>query len=495
MDDRPVTVCHRVVFAAPRKVEVQKEILAGPEAGQVVVKTLVSAISPGTEMLFYRGQAPAGISVDATIAALGADDVAYPLHYGYACVGEVVGVGANVDPAWRGALVFAFHPHASYFCAPLSEVQRVPEQLAPERAVLLPTMETAVNFVMDGRPTIGERVAVVGQGIVGLITTALLAKFPLSSLTAVDPLPRRRAMAIQMGASTTLTPEDVSADPAADTDRADLAYEISGSPAALNTAIALTGFAGRIVIGSWYGQKQAPIDLGGAFHRSRIRLISSQVSTIDPTWSGRWDKARRLGVAWAMLAQVDTTGLITQRFPMTQAAAAYRLIDAHPDETIQVLLEYDMCCVLRILPVNVDSEHATRNTQQNGVKPMYTLAVKRDFVAQHYLIGGDWGAENFWHSHHYQLELLLEGDMLDQHGYLVDIVDVEQNLQTVVEHYRDKTLNDLPEFTELNPSIEHFTRIICLTLAARLNAATLRTLTVKIWENEIAWASYRHLIQ
>lgn len=122
---------------------------------------------------------------------------------------------------------------------------------------------------------------------------------------------------------------------------------------------------------------------------------------------------------------------------------------------------------------------------------MYTLAVKRDFVAQHFLIGGDWGAENEWHSHHYQVEVQLEGATLDQHGYMVDIVDVEENLNAIVAHYRDKTLNDLPEFDGLNPSIEHFTRIICTTLAERIKADNLQTLTVKIWENEIAWAAYR----
>jgi 6-pyruvoyltetrahydropterin/6-carboxytetrahydropterin synthase len=126
---------------------------------------------------------------------------------------------------------------------------------------------------------------------------------------------------------------------------------------------------------------------------------------------------------------------------------------------------------------------------------MYSLAVKRDFVAQHFLIGGDWGDENKWHSHHYQLELVLEGDTLDQHGYLVDIVDVEQNLASLVAHYRDKTLNELPEFAGLNPSIEHFTRIVCLSLAERLQAPTLTALTVRIWENEIAWAAYRCLLR
>lgn len=123
---------------------------------------------------------------------------------------------------------------------------------------------------------------------------------------------------------------------------------------------------------------------------------------------------------------------------------------------------------------------------------MYTVAVKRDFVAQHYLIGGDWGSENEEHSHHYAIELRLDGATLDQHGYLVDIVEIEQQLDTVVSYYRDETLNDLPEFSDLNPSIEHFARILCLTFASRITAPNLNALTVVIWENEIAWASYCH---
>ena len=122
---------------------------------------------------------------------------------------------------------------------------------------------------------------------------------------------------------------------------------------------------------------------------------------------------------------------------------------------------------------------------------MYTLAVKRDFVAQHYLIGGDWGPENDLHSHHYVVELRLEGVELDQHGYLVDIVEVEANLDQLVDYYRDHTLNDLPEFEGLNPSIEHFSRIICRTLFERITAPNIDTFTVTIWENDIAWASYR----
>lgn len=122
---------------------------------------------------------------------------------------------------------------------------------------------------------------------------------------------------------------------------------------------------------------------------------------------------------------------------------------------------------------------------------MYTLAVQRDFVAQHFLIGGDWGAENQWHSHHYYLEIRLEGATLDQHGYLVDIVHVEDLLAQIVAQYRDKTLNDLPLFAGLNPSIEHFCRIVCTWFSEQLHAPNISAVSVRIWENEIAWASYR----
>jgi threonine dehydrogenase-like Zn-dependent dehydrogenase len=121
---------------------------------------------------------------------------------------------------------------------------------------------------------------------------------------------------------------------------ADLSLELSGAPAALDDAIASTGFGGRVIIGSWYGEKQTVLDLGGAFHRSRIQLISSQVSTIAPGLRGRWDKARRFGVAWEALERVRPGKWITHRFPLEQAGEAYRLLDTSPEETVQVLFKY-----------------------------------------------------------------------------------------------------------------------------------------------------------
>ncbi len=121
---------------------------------------------------------------------------------------------------------------------------------------------------------------------------------------------------------------------------------------------------------------------------------------------------------------------------------------------------------------------------------MYTLAVRRDFIARHFLIGGDWGPENFPNSHHYVLELQLEGRELDQHGYLVDIVDVEKHLDELIVHYKEKMLNDLPEFKGLNPSLEHFARIFASSLNEQIKAGNISALKVILWENENAWAAY-----
>jgi 6-pyruvoyltetrahydropterin/6-carboxytetrahydropterin synthase len=122
---------------------------------------------------------------------------------------------------------------------------------------------------------------------------------------------------------------------------------------------------------------------------------------------------------------------------------------------------------------------------------MYTLGVRRDFIARHFLIGGDWGPENYPNSHHYVLELQLEGKELDQHGYLVDIVDVEKQLGEIVNHYKDQMLNDKPEFAGLNPSIENFARILTTSLSDRIHAVNICALKVVLWENESAWAAFR----
>ena len=326
-------------FEAPRCVTVREEPLAPPGDGEVMAETLVSAISPGTELRVYRGEVPRGMLVDSSIPAL-AGEFAYPLRYGYAAVARVAELGAGVDAAWRGRLVVSLHPHQSHFLARPSELIPVPLGLSPEEAAFLPNVETAVNFLMDGRPIVGERVAVFGQKVVGLLTTALLARLPLAGLVALDRHPLRRRWSLELGAHDAVDPAETGV-----LDRlrgtADLTYELSGDPAALDQAIAATGFGGRVVIGSWYGDRPATLSLGGAFHRSRIQLVSSQVSTLAPRWTGRWSKARRLEVAWRMLAAVRPARLVTHRFPLARAAEAYNLLDRRPEEAVQVLLTYE----------------------------------------------------------------------------------------------------------------------------------------------------------
>ncbi len=324
-------------FAAPGVAEVRAEALAPPAPGELLIATRLSAISPGTEMLVYHGQAPRDMAVDATIAALDGG-FRFPLKFGYAAAGRVTALGPGVDPSWLGRDVFAFNPHESHFVAAVADVHPLPDGMSAEAAVFLPNMETAVSFLMDGRPVIGERVAVVGQGVVGLLTTALLAQLPLESLTVIDPLPERRAWAMRLGATAALSPNE-----AAETlgGAADLTYELSGRSEGLALAIALTGDYGRVVIGSWYGRKPVELELGGRFHRAHMRLIGTQVSHLAPEWRGRWTKARRLAVAWEMIRRRQPQQLITHRIPFGRAPEAYALLDNNPDETAQIVFTYD----------------------------------------------------------------------------------------------------------------------------------------------------------
>jgi len=149
------------------------------------------------------------------------------------------------------------------------------------------------------------------------------------------------------------------------------------------------------------------------------------------------------------------------------------------------------CNTFDIAALTENRKRKTVNRKQEfTMHPMYTLAVKRSLVARHFLVGGDWGAENQPHSHHYQVEVQVEGKALNQHGYLVDIVKLEARLDELLAYYREQTLNELPEFAGLNPSIEHFARLLCQGLLSRMKDP-LHALTVKVWEDDIAWTAYR----
>lgn len=319
-----------------------------PGDEEVLIKTRISAISPGTELLVYCGRFPATLPLDASIQAL-ARPFGYPLAYGYASVGQVVEIGRSAKKEWLDRLVFCFHPHESHYVVRQDRLIKLPDDIDPVDAAFLATMETAVNFLMDGRPVIGENVVIFGLGIVGLLTTALLSRLPLGNLVALDPFALRRENARVAGARIVLDPKAVATrsmeteiiKPAAGEGGADLVYELSGNPAALNQALTIAGPGSRIVIGSWYGTKKAELDLGGSFHRNRIQLISSQVSTLAARFSDRWSKNRRIRVALDMIRQLKPSRFVTHRFDIRQAAEAYDLLDKRPQEAIQVVFTYE----------------------------------------------------------------------------------------------------------------------------------------------------------
>ena len=336
-------IARAVTFVGPRQVELRDETLAPPAPGQALLRTRLSAISSGSEMLVYRGEAPADLPADATLTAL-PGNLAYPLRYGYASVAVVEQVGAPAEQAWIGRRTFAFQPHGSRFVSSLSDLHPIPDGVSDEEAVFLANAETAVGLLHDSAPLAGERVVVWGQGIVGLLTTSLLAALPLARLVTVDRYALRRNASLALGAAAALDParpdliEALRA--ALSEDGADLTLELSGNPAALDAALRSTGFAGRVVLGSWYGTKPVQLDLGGAFHRSHIRLLASQVSRIDPALTGRWTKERRLAFAWDWLARLRPSAWITHRFDFESAGAAYALLDQRPEDALQVVLTY-----------------------------------------------------------------------------------------------------------------------------------------------------------
>jgi 2-desacetyl-2-hydroxyethyl bacteriochlorophyllide A dehydrogenase len=330
-------------FTGPRRLETREIRLRELGERELLVETQLSAISAGSEMLLYRGEIPEDPEprVDGF-----SQDLAYPTRYGYACVGRVREVGRSVKPEWRDQLVFAFQPHGSHFLADEAAVVPVPRGIAAEDAIFLPNMETAVNLVQDASPLLGECALILGQGVVGLLTAGLLGAFPLECLVTADRFEARRSASLAAGATRSLDPaasgfeEMALAATGAEQPGYDVTLELSGNPAAMNSAVSLTAFAGRILVGSWYGSKTAPIRLGGRFHRSRITIRASQVSTISPQLTGRWTKARRFQAAWSALQRIRPSRWITHRFQIGQAVEAYRVLDQTPDLALQVVFDY-----------------------------------------------------------------------------------------------------------------------------------------------------------
>ena len=323
-------------FTAPRVVEIRQLPLSrsdeGADSASYEIDVTAMAISAGTELLIYRGQQPTGLAADDSIASLegGLD---YPLRYGYSAVGRVVH-GPDA-----GRRVFTFHPHQDRAIVAASHCLPLPESLSDEDATLLPLVETAIALVHDASPRYGEVALVVGLGVVGLLATRLLLDSGVDAVIAVEPRPERRALAEQLGCRAVHPEDSRSAVEAATAGRGvDLAIEASGAPAGLQTGIDSLAFGGALVVASWYGTQPTAIDLGAAFHRKRLQIRSSQVSTIDPALSGRWDKARLLSVAQRAAERLEPRQYVTHRFRLDDAPEAYRLLDRGEEDVLQVLL-------------------------------------------------------------------------------------------------------------------------------------------------------------
>lgn len=328
-----------VEHVGPQRVEWRDVDVPEPRAGQGLIQAECSAISAGTEALIFCGAFPAHLPLDATLPGLGGR-LGYPLRYGYALTGRIVRTGAAADEAWVGRRVFVFHPHQDRVCVDLDACLPVPDTVSSRAACFLANTESAVNLVMDAAPRLGERFLVLGLGVLGLLTTAILAHFPLSELAATDPLALRREWAELLGASAAATLEPFAADGDAAGAGFDGVIELSGNVAALDQAIAVTGFGGRIVIGSWYGTKNGAVDLGGVFHRRRLKLVSSQVSTLAPELTARWNKRRRLALAWEWVRRISPERLITHVFPPERCQEAFELAVNPVAGALQVIFEY-----------------------------------------------------------------------------------------------------------------------------------------------------------
>jgi 2-desacetyl-2-hydroxyethyl bacteriochlorophyllide A dehydrogenase len=328
-------------LSAPRTPEFRSERVPPPGPGQIRMQAVASGISQGTEMLVYRGQAPPELPLDLPTLA---GSFNFPIKYGYSMVGQVTGVGLDVEGWCAGDLAFVHHPHQSVFVVPADMPVHLPCLQDPVAGVFAANLETAANVLLDAPFRFGETVLVFGLGIVGTLVSLLFKRAGAERVIAVDPIARRREAALSLGIDFALPPRgDLPQQVSALTDGrgADLAVEASGACAALQPAVDTVADEGTVVVVSWYGSKPVSLELGGHFHRGRLRLVSSQVGQVNPALAPRWDRERRMALAVRLLTQLPLDKLISHCVPFGDAPAAYRLVDEHPEETLQVVLTYD----------------------------------------------------------------------------------------------------------------------------------------------------------
>lgn len=288
---------------APGKGEIRTEILTGAASGQMLVRALASGVSRGTEALVFAGHVPSS-QHEAMRAPLMGGAFPFPVKYGY----SVVGCASD------GRRVFVLHPHQDVFLAPEHMCVSVPDAVPTQRAVLAANMETALNLMWDSAPLAGERVLVIGAGVIGLLAAALLARIPAARVTVVDVNAARAPLASHLGCGFAL-PQDAP-------DQQELIVHASASEAGLRLALGCAAFEARIVEASWFGKCTPALPLGEAFHAKRLRLISAQVGAVAGPMRGRRSHEERLATALDLLADARFDALLDGITPFEDLVGA-----------------------------------------------------------------------------------------------------------------------------------------------------------------------------
>ncbi|MEH6720311.1 MAG: zinc-binding alcohol dehydrogenase [Aurantimonas endophytica] len=321
------TLCRAFWLEAEGRAALRETSLTAPAEGEILVASRFGAISRGTEALVAAGKVPEG-EYGRMRAPFQEGDFPFPVKYGYAVVGAIV-----EGPAERiGETVFCLYPHQDRFTVPAEAAVPVPRDVPAERAVLAANMETALNIVWDAKIGPGDRVAVVGGGLVGMLVGSLAARIPACDVTVVDSNAGRAEIAAALGCGFA-APEDAPTE-------CDVVVHASASEAGLATALGCAGFEARIVEASWYGDRTVAVPLGGAFHSQRLSIVASQVGQLPPERRARWDYRRRLTTALDLLADPRLDILISGETRFADLAGAYAGILSDP-ATLCHRIRYD----------------------------------------------------------------------------------------------------------------------------------------------------------